>query len=89
VTLLVMLRKRGIYQPNHDWLRFFLKIIPALAALAAVLLLADRYIDWISLGATPLLRVLYLGGVLLASGISYFGMLFIVGIRPSYFTKRA
>ncbi|MFC3863749.1 murein biosynthesis integral membrane protein MurJ [Alcaligenes aquatilis] len=89
LTLLVMLRKRGIYQPNHDWLRFFLKIIPALAALAAVLVLADRYIDWISLGTTPLLRVLYLGGVLLASGISYFGMLFIVGIRPSYFTKRA
>ncbi|XOT97604.1 murein biosynthesis integral membrane protein MurJ, partial [Alcaligenes pakistanensis] len=25
LTLLVMLLKRGIYQPNHDWLRFFLK----------------------------------------------------------------
>ena len=88
LTLLVLLLKRGIYQPNHDWLRFFLKMIPALGALAAVLLLAQHYLDWIALGATPLLRVLYLAAVLAASGIAYLGMLFIVGFRPSYFTKR-
>lgn len=88
LTLLTLLVRRGIYRPRRNWLSFLLRLAPALLALAAVLVLADRHIDWIALGTAPLLRVLWLAGVLAASGAVYLGVLFVLGFRPSYFTKR-
>lgn len=88
LTLLVLLMRRGIYRPRRDWISFLLRLMPALLALAAVLALADRHLDWIALGATPLLRAGWLTAVLAASGTAYLGVLFMLGFRPSYFTKR-
>lgn len=89
LCLLVILHRRKVYQPNTGWIRFALRVIPAIAALSAVLLAGDYWIDWVALGAHPGLRVLWLGGVLLASGVVYFIALFLCGFRPRDFTRRA
>ncbi|KCB21283.1 murein biosynthesis integral membrane protein MurJ [Bordetella hinzii] len=89
LMLLTGLRRRGVYQPGRQWLRFVLRIVPALLALAAVLLWADRHIDWIALKHYPLLRAGWLAAVLAASGLAYFGVLFALGLRPRDFNRRA
>ncbi|TAM85764.1 MAG: murein biosynthesis integral membrane protein MurJ [Candidimonas sp.] len=90
LCLLMMLRRRGIYIPGPGWRRFRLRILPALAALSAVLILADRHIHWVRLGATHHggLRALWLLGVLAASVVVYFAVLYASGFRPRDFTRR-
>lgn len=88
LALLTGLRRRGVYRPGAGWGRFMLRLVPALAALAAVLLAADRHIDWIALQPWPGLRALWLGGVLLACMLAYFGLLLAAGMRPRDFTRR-
>ncbi|WP_144635070.1 murein biosynthesis integral membrane protein MurJ [Bordetella genomosp. 13] len=87
-SLLVGLRRRGVYRPAPGWGRFLLRLLPALAALAAVLLYADAHIDWIALQAHAGLRGATLAGVLAACGIAYFGALFACGFRPRDFGRR-
>jgi putative peptidoglycan lipid II flippase len=65
-----------------------LRLLPALAALAALLWYVDGKIDWIALQAHPGLRVAWLAGVLAASGAVYFGMLLLFGFRPRDFGRR-
>ncbi|ANY18233.1 murein biosynthesis integral membrane protein MurJ [Bordetella pseudohinzii] len=89
LMLLAGLRRRGVYQPGRQWLRFALRIVPALLALAAVLLWAGHHIDWIALKHYPLLRAGWLAAVLAASGLAYFGVLFALGLRPRDFNRRA
>lgn len=88
LALLTGLRRRGVYRPSAGWGRFMLRLVPALAALTAVLVAADRHIDWIALQPWPGLRALWLGGVLLACMLAYFGLLLAAGIRPRDFTRR-
>ena len=88
LTLIVLLRRRGLYTPLPGWFTFFLRLLPALAALAAVLLMAGRHLDWIALGAHPGLRAAWLAGVLALSVLAYFSTLFLFGFRPKDFTRR-
>ncbi len=88
LLLLTLLLRRKLYTPGPGWLKFLLRIAPSIAALSAVLLIADQHLDWIALGATPWIRVLWMLGVLLASAISYFTTLFLCGFRPHDFTRR-
>lgn len=88
LLLLLGLRRRGVYQSGGHWLRFFSRVTPALVAMGAVLFWADHHIDWIALRHYPLLRAGWLTGVIAASGIAYFGMLFAMGMRPRDFTER-
>jgi putative peptidoglycan lipid II flippase len=88
LLLLIVLHKRGVYRPAPGWLGFGLRLMPALAALAAVLLYADGHLDWIALQAHSLRRVALLAAVLAASGGAYFGVLFLCGFRPRDFTRR-
>src|SRR5690606_15975043 len=89
LCLVVLLRRGGLYTPGPGWFRFGIRILPALAALSAVLWFADQSLDWVALGAQPGLRVLWLGGVLAASALAYFAVLFGCGFRPSDFTRRS
>jgi len=89
LSLVVLLRRRNLYQPRSGWLLFGLRMIPALAALAAVLWMARQHLDWVALGAQPGVRVLWLAGVLAASLLAYFGGLLACGFRPRDFTRRA
>ncbi|NLZ11000.1 MAG: murein biosynthesis integral membrane protein MurJ [Alcaligenaceae bacterium] len=88
VLLLVLLCRRGVYRPRKGWLMFMIKVIPALAALAAVLLVANQQINWITFD-NVFIRVLWLGGVLATAGVTYFCVLFITGFRPQHFTRKA
>jgi len=88
LALLAGLRRRGVYRPAAGWWRFLLRLLPALAALAAVLLYADRHLDWVALQARPGVRALWLAAVLAASGAAYFGALFACGFRPRDFGRR-
>ena len=83
------LRRRGIYQPDRGWRGFILRAIPAQLVLAALLLLARQYFNWIELGDEPGMRILYLVGLLITVVTAYFSTLWLCGFRPSDFTRRS
>lgn len=83
------LYRRGTYRPGAGWAGFLLRALPALAVLAGLLVLADRHLDWVALGAEPGMRVLWLGGVLAVVVLAYFATLAACGFRPADFTRRA
>jgi putative peptidoglycan lipid II flippase len=82
------LRKRGIYQPEPGWAKFFLKVGIAVAALAITL--------WFGMGSeqswltgSGWSRILRLAG-LVAGGVAvYFAVLAALGFRPRDFSKHA
>lgn len=88
LCLVVLLQRRGLYQPRPGWLLFGLRMVPALAGLAAVLWTARQHLDWVALGSQPGMRVVWLAGVLVASMLVYFGALLACGFRPRDFTRR-
>ena len=88
LCLVVLLRRRKLYEPGPGWARFGFKIVPALVALTAVLWFARQSVDWVALGTQPGLRVLCLAGILLASMLTYFAALLACGFRPVDFTRR-
>ncbi len=88
LLLVTLLRRRKLYEPGPGWMRFGIKIMPALAALSAVLWAADQSLDWVALSAHPGRRVLWLIGVICGAAGAYFAMLFACGFRPIDFTRR-
>jgi len=81
------LRKRGIYQPEPGWAKFFFKVAIAVAALAITLWFGmGSEQSWLTgSGWTRILRLseLVTGGVLV-----YFAVLAALGFRPRDFSKR-
>jgi putative peptidoglycan lipid II flippase len=81
------LRRRAIYQPEPGWLKFFVKLLLALAALALTLWLgmgSEQY--WLT--AHGWTRILHLAA-LVAGGVAvYFAVLFALGFRLRDFAKR-
>ncbi|HVE49318.1 MAG TPA: murein biosynthesis integral membrane protein MurJ [Casimicrobiaceae bacterium] len=85
--LFAFLRKREIYQPRKGWLVFIGKVMFALAVLAAVLLaVAGPNAFW--LAASPGARIGRLAMVVGAGAFAYFATLYVVGFRPSDFSRR-
>ena len=87
-TLFYYLRKRGIYQPEPGWAKFFFKVILALAALAVTL--------WFGMGAehswldsSGWARILRLSLLVTGGVVVYFAALALLGFRPGDFSKRA
>jgi putative peptidoglycan lipid II flippase len=82
------LRKRGIYQPEPGWAKFFARIVIALLALGLTL--------WFGMGTeqswltgSGWSRVLRLS-ILVAEGVVvYFAVLGVLGFRPRDFSRRA
>jgi len=89
LCLLFILHRRKIYAPGPGWGLFAARLAPALVLFGAGLLAADRHVDWVGLGAQAGSRVLWLGGVLAASGLVYFAALFVCGFRLADFTRRS
>lgn len=87
LCLLYLLYKRHIYRPQSGWLRFILRLIPALAVMTSLLLVANQSIDWIALAYAPWLRALYLLLVVTICAASYGFMLILFGFRLRDFTK--
>src|SRR5690606_15352236 len=86
--LLFTLHRRRIYMPAPGWSLFIARLILPLGALAALLWAASHQLDWLALGATPLLRALWMAGVIAACTVTYFLTLWIAGFRPKDFTRR-
>ncbi len=87
-VLLLLLYRRKLYQPGPGWRRFFLSIAPAQFGLAGVLLAANHYVAWTSAQAGyagELARAGQLALVLALSGLVYFALLWLCGIRPRHF----
>lgn len=87
LSLLYLLRKRQLYRAQAGWLRFLLRLIPALAAMAAVLIVANQHLNWLVLGLYPWLRALWLVAVVVGAALVYFAILFVMGFRVRDFTR--
>jgi len=75
------LRRRSIYAPKPGWLGLILKtVISALLMGLAIGMIALEF-DWSGLSNSPLLRIFWLGVILLVAAIVYFSLLRILGIR--------
>jgi putative peptidoglycan lipid II flippase len=86
--LYVNLRRHDIYRPQPGWGLFFLRLLAASLAMAAALwLTAGAASFWLESSAAA--RVTRLSGVVAAGAATYFVVLFILGIRPRDFHKRA
>lgn len=85
--LLYILHKRHIYRPQSGWLRFILRLIPALAVMTSLLLVTNQWLDWIALANAPWLRALYLLLTVCICASSYGFMLILFGFRLRDFTK--
>jgi putative peptidoglycan lipid II flippase len=86
--LFYFLRKRGIYQPEPGWMRFFIKVLLALLALGLALWFGmGTQGSWLTgSGWSRILRL----SVLVAGGVVvYFAVLAALGFRPRDFSKRA
>jgi putative peptidoglycan lipid II flippase len=82
------LRRGGIYTPQPGWWAFLAKLLAALVVMGAVL--------WIAMGpaeawlqARAWVRAAHLSGLVAAGAASYFAVLFLLGVRPRDFAKRA
>ncbi len=82
------LRKRGIYQPEPGWAKFFLKVGIGAAALAFTL--------WFGMGSeqswltgSGWSRILRLSGLVAGGVLVYFAVLAALGFRPRDFSKHA
>ena len=82
------LRARRMYQPQPGWWLFLLKVVVAVAVMVVVLLALLQVMPAWSTG-DMLLRLLRLGGLVLAGLLTYFGMLAVLGFRPRDFARRA
>lgn len=86
--LLYTLIKRDVYKSDLNWFAFLIRIIPALIAMAAVLLFSNNFFDWIQLANQPLLRTTYLLSVVISAAFVYFIVLFLLGFRLRDFTHK-
>jgi putative peptidoglycan lipid II flippase len=81
------LRKANIYQPQAGWLVFVLKLLVALSVMGAALYFAMGDTSaWLHYGLMK--RLLYLSGLVLLGGSSYFASLFLLGFRPRDYMRR-
>ena len=85
--LFYFLRKRGIYQPEPGWGKFFLKLCIALLALGLTL--------WFGMGGEQhwltthgWTRIIHLSWLVVLGVVVYFAVLFALGFRLKDFSKR-
>jgi len=72
----------GLYRPGRDFARFCTRVVLAVAAMAAVLVVAcPPASEWTRMAELP--RALSLLGLCAAGGLTYFLVLGILGMRPA------
>jgi len=86
--LLHLLKKQQVYQPQPGWTGYFLRVLAAVALMAAMLFDAMGEAQW-WLAAGSLDRLVRLS-LLVGGGIAlYFAALGLMGFRPRQFARRA
>ncbi|MCL2589374.1 MAG: murein biosynthesis integral membrane protein MurJ [Betaproteobacteria bacterium] len=82
------LRRRKVYIPQPGWGRFVLQLSVALAVLGSVLWFGVEAAEtWLAWGWKS--RVGHLLLLVVCGAVSYFGVLFALGLRPRDFRRRA
>jgi putative peptidoglycan lipid II flippase len=88
LLLFVLLRRRGIFQPQPGWGRFVLKLGLAVVLMgAAIGFAAGDAAAWLSWGAVH--RVTWLAGIVVLGAAVYFSTLWLLGFRLRDFSQRA
>ncbi|MFG6466861.1 murein biosynthesis integral membrane protein MurJ [Roseateles sp. BYS87W] len=80
--LLRGLQRLGSYRPEPGWWGFALRSVSACVAMGVVQWQLSLRLDWIGLGQHEVIRCLWMAGSLGLSAAVYFGVLFLVGLRP-------
>ncbi len=81
------LRKTHVYQPQAGWMLFITKLLVALGVMTVVLYFAMGDAgDWLHFGLMK--RLLYIGGLVVLGGLSYFATLLLLGFRPKDYMRR-
>ena len=88
LLLYIGLVRRGIYMPSAGWGKFLLQLLGACLVIAGVLLWLRQSFDWVGLRHTPVVRLGLLGSSLVAIGGLYFGMLWAMGFKYTFFRRR-
>jgi putative peptidoglycan lipid II flippase len=83
------LRKKQLFALEKGWLKFFIRLSVALAAMGAIAWAGQHYIDWPSLRTAPWIRAGALFGTIGACAAAYFTVLLALGFRPRDFKRRA
>jgi putative peptidoglycan lipid II flippase len=81
------LRRAGIYAPQPGWQAFTLRVLVALAAMAAALWFAMGPATW-WIGASGMSRTVWLCILVGVGSAVYFGTLWVLGFRPRDFARR-
>lgn len=89
VWLFIGLRRGGWYKPEPGWPRFALKVAVATIALSAWLAAAATLVDWTGLVGHDGIRAAWLVAALGGAALAYFGVLWVTGVRPADFARRA
>jgi len=85
--LFIGLRRRKVYVPQPGWGRFALQLFAALAVLGSVLWFGAGTAEmWLARGGAS--RVGHLLVLVVGAVVSYFGVLFALGLRPRDFRRR-
>ncbi len=81
------LRKAHIYQPQPGWLAFLFKLLVALSVMGVALYFAMGDTSaWLNFGLIK--RLLYISGLVVLGGVSYFATLMLLGFRPRDYIRR-
>jgi putative peptidoglycan lipid II flippase len=86
--LFLGLRKRGIYTPSSGWAHFFVQLLGASLVLAGTMHWCAANFDWIGMRSHPLERIALLAACLVLFAALYFGMLWLMGFKYTYFRRR-
>lgn len=82
------LRRKSIYALKPGWLGLILKTIISAALMGLAIGIIALEFDWSGLANSPLLRILWLGVILLVAAVVYFSALRILGIRWMQLLKK-
>lgn len=80
-TLLIILRRRGIYQPLPGWFAVLVRIVIATAAMGAALWWGQTYVTWTTM--PWLMRAGGVLGMVAGAAVIYFGLMLVMGWRLS------
>jgi len=88
-SLLLGLRRSGVYRPAPGWPLFLLRVLVAAGALGAALAWAAQHIDWIGLQPHWGQRAGWMALVLASVALLYFAVLAVSGLNLRQFVRRA
>ena len=87
-TLLVILIRRGQYQPIAGWGLWFARIIVATVAMSAAIIFLQQGVDWAGMQSEWVKRAGLVLLYIIAALIVYFGLLVVMGLRPRHLKPR-